>query len=109
MIFSSYKLDGENAEELNTEIRFIIAISRQDGNELLRLTFVPAQSGSAQKRTGATVRRLLNTMRQNGLIQFVCTREDIEEKSVAAEFLINKYPEFVTEPIDEYEYVYIKL
>ena len=94
-MFCEHKLTGTCLSELDTEIRFNIANARQDEVELIRLSLAVAPSDTDAKRISNCVIKIIRSMMKVDLIEFFINEDDINSSSTEAEFLLNKYSEYI--------------
>jgi hypothetical protein len=94
-MFCEYKLTGTCLSELDTEIRFNVANSRQEKAELIRFSLSYDVISAETKRICNCVVKILRSMMKVNLIQFFINEEDIHSSSTEAEFLLNKYSSFI--------------
>lgn len=108
MVFSAYNLESDRYTDIDTEIRFAIATARVEGAELLR--FDIGREEDILKSFNAAI-RVFKKMKAAGQIQFIATPSSFSNSGAEAEFLRNKYPEYLnaTEISDKRAYIYIKL
>ena len=106
-MLSEHILLGETQSELNTEIRFLVASATVDNKSLMLLRFGVDLSERDQERIKTCVIKVLRVLKREGIIQFFVTREGFELDSTEANFLTNKFGDY----IQSYEsgYAYIKL
>lgn len=108
-MFNSYKLIGNCRSELNTEMRFLFASARVDGEELVRLDLPFCDNEKENSRISGSVIKVLRTLKKDGVIQFYVNREGFAATSTEASFLLNKYGNFIAEGVNEASYIYVKL
>ena len=108
-MFNSYKLIGNCRSELNTEMRFLFASARVDGEELVRLDLPFCDNEKENSRISGSVIKVLRTLKKDGVIQFYVNREGFAATSTEASFLLNKYGNFIAEGVNEPSYIYVKL
>lgn len=106
---NSYKLLGNCRSELNTEIRFLFASARVDGEELVRLDIPLCENEKEDTRINGCVIKVLRTLKKEGVIQFYVNKESFAAGSTEASFLLNKYGEFILDGGRESAYIYVKL
>ena len=91
--------------EAETETVFIIAVARADGASCVKFTF-----SEDSERVEPAVRKALRALKRRGSIQMLAGREDFDEMTTEAEFLLNKFPEIDGEiAIDAPKFLYAKL
>lgn len=106
MIFIKYNLTGKAKRELDTEIRFLCASARADGAELVCFAI---DEDSDNKGHVSSVKSILSAMKKENLIQFFVTGDRLDGRTVEADFLSNKYGEYIASSDDGNFKVYVKL
>ncbi len=112
MKYIIYKLQHDKYYDIKNEIMFNIACARAAGAELIRFDisdYVCGNSSAVRKAKFAV--KILKNMKAVKKIQFFAAEEAFTEKSVEAEYLYNKYPEYikVSKENDSFSFVYVKL
>ena len=74
-------------KDAETETVFIIAVARAGGASCVKFVFTD-ESG----RVEPAVRKALRSLKRRGSIQMLAGREDFENRTTEAEFLLNKFP-----------------
>ena len=97
-----HELESTLADQLETEIRFVIASARAMGNELVSLKIKPEADG----KIVTALTKQLKTIKKQGIIDFSATKDAFSELNAEASYLINKFPE-VTEHIGSEEFFVI--
>ncbi len=109
MIYKEIILKSESQGDLRTELLFNIASERASGVQLLRF-FVNFEDNS--QKIYSSVMRILRSLKSRGAIQLYACREDFENNTREAEYLINKYSEILGDEDDisvpEYS-IYVRL
>ena len=108
-MISSYELSGNCRSELNTEMRFLLASAKIDGEELVRLSIPYSVDERENSRINGCVIKVLRTLKKEGTIQFYVNNESFLANSTEASFLINKYGEYICEANRNSESIYVKL
>lgn len=108
-MFTSYALDGNCRSELNTELRFLFAGARFDGEELVRLELPLGDDEKENARLSGSVIKVLRTLKKENVIQFYVNKEGFAVSSMEASFLLNKYGSFISDGVNEPSYIYVKL
>ena len=108
-MFNSYALVGNCRSELNTEMRFLFASARVDGNELVRLELPLGYNEKENGRISGSVIKVLRTLKKESVIQFYVNKEGFAAASMEASFLLNKYRDFIAEGVNDPAYIYVKL
>ena len=93
---------GINQNDINNELRFLIASARVDGKTLMTLTFSP-ESAEKQKQYALKSLRLL---KRENVIEFFVFSEDLDTDSTTAVFLMNKYGEYIDKGVNS---IYVKI
>ncbi len=93
MIFNIINLASDRPVDIDTEIKFSIAIARAEKIELLR--FDLERNGEDFLKSFNAALKVLKKMKNNGQIQFIATPFAFSNSDREAEFLINKYPEYL--------------
>jgi hypothetical protein len=108
MVFNAYSLSSDRYADIDTEIRFAVATARVEGAELLR--FEIKREEDILKSFNSAV-RIFKKMKSMGQIQFLATPSSFSNSDAEAEFLRNKYPEYLSaaEVSDKEAYIYVKL
>lgn len=108
-MFSSYELIGNCRSELNTEMRFLFASSKVDGDELVKLVISPIDDEKETSRIKGCVIKVLRTLKKEGIIQFYVNNEGFSVNSTEASFLLNKYGDYINVEALDQICVYVKL
>ena len=108
-MFTSYALDGNCRSELNTELRFLFAGARFDGEELVRLELPLGDDEKENARLSGSVIKVLRTLKKENVIQFYVNKEGFSLNSTEASFLINKYGNHLNDDYASSNYIYIKM
>ena len=108
-MYNSFKLAGSCRSELNTEMRFLFASARVDGEELVRLDLPLGEDEKENSRLTGSVIKVLRTLKKDGVIQFYVNKEGFAVASTEASFLLNKYGDFIAEGASDPSYIYVKL
>lgn len=114
MQFKVVKMKSVAPEDSITEVHFEIAVAKAECVELLRIDI--RKNGEApkmhsNKKSIATILRLLKNMKEDGKIQFFATNDNFEQGGTESTFLQNKYPDLFNELYENAEEstIYIKL
>ena len=97
-----HELESTLADQLETEIRFVIASARAMGNELVLLKTKP----EVDSKIVIALIKQLKIIKKQGIIDFSATKDAFSELNAEASYLINKFPE-VTEHIGSEEFFVI--
>ena len=108
-MFNSYALDGNCRSELNTEMRFLFAGAKVDGEELIRLDIPFGDDEKENGRLSGSVIKVLRTLKKEGVIQFYVNKDGFAAGSTEASFILNKYRSFISDGVTNPAYVYVKL
>ena len=107
MSLSMHNIKFTDAKELSVEIEFIIACSKVEGNELIKITL---ENTDMQQKFKTAASRLLKSIKKDGVIQLFVFEDDLNatEKTESV-YLLNKYPSLVTGNEPNPNSVYVKL
>lgn len=108
-MFQSYDLAGKCLSELNTEMRFLFASAKVDGEEIARLVLPLGLDEKENARINGCAIKVLRTLKKDKIIQFYVNKEGFAVNSTEASFLVNKYSEFVAGAADDPASIYVKL
>jgi len=98
----THVMESSMAEQVDTELRFVIASARANGNELLHLKL----DCEEDSKIALTLHKQLKTMKREGKIDFFADKEAFSTQNAQASYLINKFPK-VTESIDSAIFFFI--
>ena len=101
MIFSEFNLTGTSQRELDTEIKYSVASARADGTELISLRFDDGAFGA--------VLRILRALKRDGVVQFFVSASELAAGKREAEFILNKYGEYVNYDENDMGLVFVKI
>lgn len=99
---ANHVLFGINQNDINNELRFLIASARVDGKTLMTLTFSPEVS-EKQKQYAL---KSLRVLKRESIIEFFVFSDDLDTDSTTAVFLMNKYGEYIDASVDS---IYVKI
>lgn len=99
---ADYVLYGINQNDINNELRFLVASARVDGKTLMTLTFSPECAEKQQQYALKSLRLL----KREGLIEFFVFSDELDTDSTTAVFLMNKYGEYIDTSIER---IYVKI
>ena len=108
-MFKEYKLLGNCIADLDTEIRFLLAGARVDGEELIKLFFDSGENERENVRTISCIVKVLRVLKREKLIQFFVGAEDFSAGTTESDFLLNKYASYIDNTDNSVKYVYVKL
>lgn len=108
-MFKSFDLIGNSRSELNTEMRFLFASARVDGEELVRLVIPLGENERENARINGCAIKVLRTLKKEGAIEFYVNKEGFVANSTEASFLLNKYGDFIADGADNPAFIYVKL
>ena len=83
----SYDLKSGSADQMSTELRYVIATARAAGNELIAIKTDAEKSDKAK----LSMIKLLKSIKSEGKIDFFADKEAFEKNSREASYLINKF------------------
>ena len=109
-VFMKYKeltLSGTTADKIKTEIMYEVASAHIAGVELIRFD-LDTSDEIQYKRTFAAVTKILKAMKSDGVIQFFATPASMESYSMEAQFLFNKYSEYLSDDTQTTGFVYVR-
>jgi hypothetical protein len=106
MKFYDYYLVGRTKNELNTELRYVIASARVDSQDLVCLNI--ATDGEDIDKILRNTVRILASLRREGLLQIYMRSDKINGGSQEAEFLKNKFSSLLKLPEEGYIGIYVK-
>ena len=107
MNIAAHRLSSKEFGHLSTEISFNIASWRALGVEILQ---IKAPDGEPDEITVSRITRILRSLKKKEFIKLFVTREEFENESAAAEYLLNKHPQLSDVlKSDTEEYFIIKL
>ena len=109
MVYSEYKLQSTNIDDLDTEIRFAVASAKADGCRLIKLYFEKRELEKDNRKLSASIKKILRVMIQGSLMYFYLNKRGSETGSTEYEFLMNKYPEYVSFDNDNEVVFYISV
>ena len=110
MNYKCIQLRGVDASAIKTEIMYEVAAARVSGAELLRVN-IHCDEELLQNKVISALLRILKGMKSAGTIQFFATESSFAQRSMEAEFLLNKYPTLALDDqeTDDQSYVYVKI
>lgn len=104
-----FLLSGTTRIDLDTEVKFNIASARVDGAELVRFILERTGDDKADQKLMASLTKLLRTLVKSNGIQFFITGAEVASQRLEAEFLVNKYNDYMLADNEKYMYAYIKM
>ena len=108
MIFHKINILSQDRTAIETEVRFAIASAKVDGCELAAIC-VKEKDGEKDVRTLSAVNRTLAALMREGRVTFYISCSAMDESSTEAEFLKNKYSDFLEEKYPEQSVIYVKM
>jgi hypothetical protein len=106
---SSFELTGSCLSDLNTEMRFLFAGARVDGEELVKIILPYTDNDKDRERISGCVLKVLRTLKKESVIQFYVNYSGFAANSTEASFLINNYGDVISDISCEPNSVYVKL
>ena len=106
---SSFELTGNCRNELDTEMRFLFASAKVDGEELIRLILPVTEDEKENSRINGCAIKVLRTLKKESVIQFYVNKESFAAASTEASFLLNKYGEFISDDTCDTRIIFVKL
>ena len=108
-MFSSFNLNGTGRAELNTEMRFLFASAKVDGDEIVRIVLPFGDNEKENERINGSVIKVLRTLKKEKVIQFYVNKDGFLLNSTEATFLLNKYGEYIKDDYATANFIYIKM
>lgn len=108
-MFCSFDLSGTGRSELNTELRFLFASAKVDGEEVVRLRLPLTDDEKEDARIIGCSIKVLRTLKKENVIQFYVNREGFAAGSTEASFLLNKYGQFIQNRTNDSALIYVKI
>ena len=99
----AHTLECEIADEISTEIRFVIASARASGNDLISLK---TKEESLDDKISLALIKNLKAIKKEGRIDFYADKSAFFSGKAEASYLLNKFPE-ITEYIDQVGFLLI--
>ncbi len=96
MVYSEHKLQSTNIDDLDVEIRFAVASAKADDGRLIKLYFEKRELDKDNKKLSASIKKVLRVMIYGSLIHFYLNKKGSETNTTEYQFLMNKYPEYVS-------------
>lgn len=109
MKYKEYSLTGNCFVDFDTEIKFEIANARIDEAELIKLSIKRSMRDSENSRLTVCATKVLRSLKRAGWIQFFVMPEGFAENTTEAQFLLNKYYEFIGSADDGLINIFVKL
>ena len=107
MKYRAYTTDGTQPSDIKNEILYIIASARASDTELVKITV--GDGGDVAKKNMRSALRFLKEFKTAGKIQLYATKDSFLQSSVEAQYLLNKYGEYVDHMTDPDTFVFIKI
>ena len=95
MIFTNVTLREKNYTALQTEILFNIASERAIGADLVRFD-MPISENKEDVKAYSSALRIFKSIKKKGIIQLFVDREALESSTTEAEYLLNKYYDYIS-------------
>ena len=108
-MLTSFNLSGTSRADLNTELRFIFAGAKVDGDKVVRLVLPISDNEKERDRIAGCVIKVLRTLKKEKIIQFYVNKDGFSLNSTEASFLLNKYGECFGEDYASSNYIYVKM
>ena len=108
-MYKEIQLSGLCFSELNTEIRFSIAVARASGDELLKLTLPKCAIAQDNIRLANCFLRTIRAVIKQGLAEFFVPSDLIDNGSTESEYLINKYSAYLSVSDESENSYYVKI
>ena len=107
MKYRAYTTDGTKPSDIKNEILYIIASARASETELVKINI--GDGGETAKKNMRSVLRYLKEFKLVGKIQLYATKDSFVQLSVEAQYLLNKYREYVESDFEADTFVFIKI
>lgn len=107
MKYKELNLNSTTADKLKTEIMYEVASAHIAGVELIRFNLDTSDEIQYKRAFAATI-KILKAMKSDGVIQFFATPALMEASSMEAQFLINKYSEYLANDTQATGFVYVR-
>ena len=101
----THTIESTLAEQIDTEIRFVIASARACGKELIHFKF---KTESAGKFDEIAIKQL-RAIKKQGKIDFFASEASFSENNAEASYLKNKFPEVADLIGSENSYFIVKI
>ena len=101
----SHTLESLAADQIETEVRFVIASARATSNSLIHLT----AEGEIDGKIYTDLQKLLKLIKKQGKIDFFASKEDFSDHSAKASYLMNKFPEVSDVIHSDHFFIIIKI
>ena len=109
MVFQRINLTSNDKTGLETEVRFHVAGASVDACELLAFSVTDSCDEEDRKKLTATVKRILSVLKREGRIVFYLGADALGQESTEAEFLKNKYLDYLSSYGEDRFTVYVKI
>ena len=107
MSVSSHKIKYTDTKALLVELEFIIACSKVEGNELIKISL---QNTDTIDKFRASALRLLKSIKKDGIIQLFVFEDDLAStEKTESVYLLNKFPFLADNETLSPSSVYVKL
>ena len=107
MKYRAYATDGVKPSDIKNEMLYIIASARASETELVKINV--GDGGELAKKNMRSVLRYLKEFKTIGKIQLFATKDSFVQSSVEAQYLLNKYREYVDTDFETDTFVFIKI
>ena len=112
MVFQKFVIEYDKFSEIDTVVRFDVAVARSGGAEIVKFEIEGKNDAQILSRRLCALLKTLRNMKKNGFIQFFATEENFSSMSMEATFMYNKYSEYIC--VDKIAkenctFVYVKL
>ncbi len=108
MLFKKYVLQGTCKRDFNTEIKYNIASGKVEGAELVSLSLTLTDEEKENSRLKTCVTKILSSMKKGATVQFFVKEDAFEAHSTEADYILNKYSEFILPDEGQFQF-YVKL
>lgn len=86
-------LSGKSVAELDTEIKYTLASAKINDSKLIKLVYNADED--AMPRLKGCILKVLRSVKKQGTIQFFCNDNELSASTPEAQFIMNKYSEFI--------------
>jgi len=89
----TWELTGKSVNEMTTEIRFFIATASVKRVDVFKLKIKKVFSDEREAKRFASIKRILQTVKRDGLIQLYIHSDELSGNTTEAAYITNKYPD----------------
>ena len=88
-------LSGRSVFELDTEIKYHIASARIADAKIIRFVLSTNNEDNEAERINGCIIKVLRSVKKEGSIQYFCNKNGLSSSSPEAQFIMNKYSDFI--------------